>query len=466
MIMDNKMAASDRELTTNIARICSDVALECSDAAGLVSKQMDVASENRIKQDHLAKQSAQVFEQLSAIIHQVDKASEIAKNANNELGDSQVVMQDALNSFASIVRLIERQSLRISSLSAALNQVKNVSSTIDQIAKTTNMLALNATIEAEKAGSAGATFAIVASEVKKLSNDTRSAAVEITQTVNSLSNEATIFMEELRTNEQTHVEAQSKMGKLISVVDNVTSKIKDVEAMNIDTAHSIGQIYEAGAENDIIRRDMMDRNDKMHATLIQIYDKIYGLEAKSNQLFDVFVKSNLSPEDSPYVQKALETCALLQKITEDAIDNGMLQLSDAFDDDLQPIKGSNPQRFRNRLTAWADQYWQAEFDAIISSDMNIISVVCSSQKGYLPTHISKMSQEPNGELRHDTLYCRNGRVILLPAEHKIKYSNEPYTMAVYRQEGDGEQYKILRNVYVPLFIKGKRWGDVEIAYTL
>lgn len=39
-------------------------------------------------------------------------------------------------------------------------------------------------------------------------------------------------------------------------------------------------------------------------------------------------------------------------------------------------------------------------------------------------------------------------------------------MAVYRQEGDSENYKILRNIYVPLYIKGKRWCDVELAYLL
>ena len=39
-------------------------------------------------------------------------------------------------------------------------------------------------------------------------------------------------------------------------------------------------------------------------------------------------------------------------------------------------------------------------------------------------------------------------------------------MAVYRHEGDGETYNIVRNVYVPLRINGQRWGDFEIAYVI
>lgn len=38
-------------------------------------------------------------------------------------------------------------------------------------------------------------------------------------------------------------------------------------------------------------------------------------------------------------------------------------------------------------------------------------------------------------------------------------------MAVYRQEGDGQTYQVVRNVYVPLVINGRRWGDFELAYS-
>ena len=38
-------------------------------------------------------------------------------------------------------------------------------------------------------------------------------------------------------------------------------------------------------------------------------------------------------------------------------------------------------------------------------------------------------------------------------------------MAVYRQEGDGRAYKVVRNVYLPLHFAGRRWGDLELAYS-
>ena len=76
-----------------------------------------------------------------------------------------------------------------------------------------------------------------------------------------------------------------------------------------------------------------------------------------------------------------------------------------------------------------------------------------------------MSRKANGDLAHDTAYSSNGRILLEPIDAKAKSSDAPYMMAVYRQEGDGTAYKVVRNVYFPIYIKGRRWGDFEIAYS-
>jgi len=73
---------------------------------------------------------------------------------------------------------------------------------------------------------------------------------------------------------------------------------------------------------------------------------------------------------------------------------------------------------------------------------------------------------PTGNLAHDTKYCRNGRLLFEGIDVIAKASEQDYMMAVYRHEGDGTNYNIVRNVYVPLRFEGRRWGDLEIAYIL
>ena len=60
-------------------------------------------------------------------------------------------------------------------LEELLDQVAGIVRSIDEIADQTNILALNATLEAARAGEEGVAFEVVASEVKRLADDTRAA---------------------------------------------------------------------------------------------------------------------------------------------------------------------------------------------------------------------------------------------------------------------------------------------------
>ena len=71
-------------------------------------------------------------------------------------------------------------------VTASATRVGTIVSIIDGIAGRTNLLALNASIEAARAGAAGAGFAVVATEVKRLASQTRVATSEINQLVGEM----------------------------------------------------------------------------------------------------------------------------------------------------------------------------------------------------------------------------------------------------------------------------------------
>jgi methyl-accepting chemotaxis protein len=191
-----------------------------------------------------------------------------------------------------------------------------------------------------------------------------------------------------------------------------------------------------------------------------------ALELTASEMFDGIVKAGLSPNDSMMVEKATSYAAEIARIAEEAIARGELSVDALFDQDYRQVPGSNPPRFRTRASDWTDANWRPVIDRVVAEGGAIRMCSQADMNGFLPTHISDRSRQPTGDLQHDTMYCRNGRILFDPIDQKAKRSNVPYMMAVYRQEGDGRNHVVVRNVYIPLVINGRRWGDFEVAYSL
>jgi methyl-accepting chemotaxis protein len=102
-------------------------------------------------------------------------AGEISSRAKN-------IKQSAIKSEADAQIIVEQTQEKLQSAikqSEAVNNVIVLSKTILQITEQTNLLALNAAIEAARAGESGKGFAVVADEIRKLAENSKTAANSI-----------------------------------------------------------------------------------------------------------------------------------------------------------------------------------------------------------------------------------------------------------------------------------------------
>ncbi len=448
------------------AKLCGEVAVDCADTAGTLLHALASASELRSEHNELEKITEKLSVDIENVAVATAEARELSDAAREKLGSGSAAIGKSIEGFAEMIHLINRLGTHISGFAAAMEQVRRASQSIDSIARTTNMLALNAAIEAQKAGEAGQTFAVVAAEVKKLAQDSRMAAVEITGTVNSLSKEAVKLADEIGTGMQNGDAAQAQFSSMENVLLGLEDIVGKVDNRTNEIATNTAAINEGLQSSKQVRTAVSLAGDRMQKQLLDARDEISELELRANVMFDKIVHSGLSQDDSVFVEMALHEARMITNVTQNALDSRTLSMNQLFDRNLIPLAGSNPPRFTNGLTIWADEVWQPEIDRIKRGNNAILSVVCTSSEGFLPTHLSEFSKPQRGELTHDTRYCRNGRVIFESIDKIAKASSQDYTMAVYRHEGDGKTYNIVRNVYVPLFFSGKRWGDLEIAYIL
>src|SRR5439155_2655825 len=125
------------------------------------------------------------------------EAQLLAEQAQATLTRGRAVIEHVIADFSGLTSLVVQLGDRMAGFAAAMEQVRRVSSGIEAIAKKTNLLAINATIEAARAGEFGRGFVVVANEVKRLAEETRSATSEIADTVRSLTDEAAVVASEV-----------------------------------------------------------------------------------------------------------------------------------------------------------------------------------------------------------------------------------------------------------------------------
>jgi methyl-accepting chemotaxis protein len=341
--------------------------------------------------------------------------------------------------------------------------VQTVSSTIETIARKTNMLALNATIEAARAGDAGRSFAVVAAEVKKLAHDTRAATSEIALTIGELTREAGAVTSEIKTGVERSRAAQMGFGQISDTVREVSEIVGMVDRQTEGIAHSTNLIQTSVDRVKAGLTDFAGDARDNGSQLLQAQKRLSHLELLSNTMLDTLANSGAEIDDTPFILKAQEATAVIGAAIERGIDEGEVTLEDVFDRDYQEVPGSNPPQYDTRFCAFADQYVRPVLDRTEISDTRIIGSAIGDMNGYLPTHLSKRSHPQGPDPVWNDEHCRNKRVLIDDTTRNALLSDRPATLATYRMEL-GDKFIPVKNVFVPLFIKGRRWGNFELAY--
>lgn len=184
-------------------------------------------------------------EQLAAGMRQVAStagaSSESAKQVLSATERGNVAVQETVRDMQSIRSAVQRMSKQVKGLGDRSLEISQIVSTIRDIANQTNLLALNAAIEAAGAGEAGARFAVVADQVRKLAESSTQATREIADLVKVIQSEtqdAVVAME----HETQAVEAGSASALRTG---DVFAEISDIAKRSSELAQNI-----AGAASD------------------------------------------------------------------------------------------------------------------------------------------------------------------------------------------------------------------------
>jgi methyl-accepting chemotaxis protein len=447
----------------SVARDCGSLSMECSDVAGYVRDVGTRITQHMNMLDQLEEVTTRLLADQARVSDSTDEARLLSEQARAKLEAGREAIEGTIAGFKGLTDLVVQLGERMAGFASAMNQVQTVSSTIETIARKTNMLALNATIEAARAGDAGRSFAVVAAEVKKLAHDTRAATSQIASTIGELTREAGAVTTEIKTGVERSRAAQSGFGQISETVREVSEIVTMVDRQTEGIAHSTSMIQ---TSVDRVKAGLTDfagdaRNNG--SQLLQAQKRLEHLESLSNTMLDTLANSGAEIDDTPFILKAQETMRSIQAVIERGIESGEIAMGDVFDREYRLIDGSNPEQYDNRFCDFADKHVRPLLDRIKSNDERVIGSAITDVNGYLPTHLTERSHTPGPDPLWNDAHCRNKRIMMDETTAAAIISEKPAMLATYRMEL-GEKFIPVKNVFVPLWVKGRRWGNYELAY--
>lgn len=216
------------EITEQTTSATEEVAKSMEEIAKGTTTQAKDAEDGVIKINDLAEKIAKTAEStnyMKNVSSEAGKLSNKGSDSVNILFEKSKASNDAGEKVNEIVLAVDRST----------QEIGVITDTISQIAEQTNLLALNAAIEAARAGDHGKGFAVVAEEVRKLAEQSSSAAKNIKELIDGIqiqSKTAVNAMDDSKIiaseQEKAVIETKDIFSQITSSVDNLIDRTLEI----------------------------------------------------------------------------------------------------------------------------------------------------------------------------------------------------------------------------------------------
>ena len=245
-----------------LGRAMQDMQAKLREIVGEVKSASENVASGSEELSASAEQMSQGATEQAAAVEEVSSSMEemtanIKQNADNAAQTEKIAQQAAKDA--------QEGGQAVTQTVAAMKQIAEKISIIEEIARQTNLLALNAAIEAARAGDAGKGFAVVAAEVRKLAERSGTAATEISELSSS--------------SVQVAEQAGEMLQKIVPDIQRTAELIQEINAASREQSIGVEQINKAIQQLDQVIQQNASAAEEMASTSEELSSQAEELQA-------------------------------------------------------------------------------------------------------------------------------------------------------------------------------------------
>ncbi|MBX2846696.1 MAG: methyl-accepting chemotaxis protein [Acidiferrobacterales bacterium] len=227
------------KLVVQLSSILHDVAKSSdmlTNAANDLNRITDESSDMVDRQQEETQLISQAINEIQATAVHVSEsttdASNAAHDAENAANEGAEIVTRTINSIQELAEEIAGSAKTINELQVNTNEISNILNVILGIAEQTNLLALNAAIEAARAGEQGRGFAVVADEVRHLAQNTQDATQQIEKMITLLQSGTSSAVAAMTSSHQRSTNAVEQVKHEEESLLNINQSVSKIREMN------------------------------------------------------------------------------------------------------------------------------------------------------------------------------------------------------------------------------------------